>query len=165
MTVALKLAHYLEAEGIPFERLPHDPSYTAQTTAQMEHVPGKMEAKVVMVKLDEKDAMAVLPSIYRVDLEELRGVAGAREARLTTEMEFARLFPDCEPGAMPPFGHLYGLPVYMDRTLAQNEQIVFNGGTHEEGIQMSFRDYERLARPTVCTFAVQREGWGELGFA
>lgn len=165
MSVAMRLSEYLDEQGVWFERLPHDPAFTAQATAQAEHVPGRMEAKVVMVKLDGKDAMAVLPATHRVDLGELCVSAGAQEARLMTEWELSRLFPDCEPGAMPPFGHLYGLPVYMDWGLVDNTEIVFNGGTHEEGIRMRLRDYERLARPFVCGFAVRREGWGELGFA
>lgn len=165
MTVAMKLGQYLDEQGVRFEAIPHGRSFTAQATAQAEHVPGRMEAKVVMVKLDGKDAMAVLPAVYRVDLEQLRKAAGAEEIRLLTEPEFARLFPDCEPGAMPPFGHLYGVPLFVDRALAENEEIVFNGGTHEDGVRMRFQDYARLAQPAICSFSGRGEWSGPMGSA
>ncbi len=133
--------------------IPHYVAYTAQETAASAHVRGRELAKTVMVKIDGRMAMAVLPATRKLDLERLRDVADAHEAALATEREFRDMFPDCEVGAMPPFGNLYGLRVYADKSLTDDEHIAFNAGSHEERIQMAYRDFERLVEPTVAGLA------------
>jgi Ala-tRNA(Pro) deacylase len=115
-------------------------------------------AKTVIVKLDGALAMAVLPASFQVDLEALRAAAGAKEASLATEAEFKDNFPGCETGAMPPFGHLYGMPVYVDESLSKDKEIVFNAGTHRELFRLAYDDFARLAEPRVCRFARTRGG-------
>lgn len=152
MSISRKLQELLDQNQVQYHVLKHHRAYTAPEIAAALHVPGKELAKVVIVKADEHYLMAVLPAHYRVDLDALARAAGAKEARLATEAEFQGLFPDCEIGAMPPFGNLYGVPVYVDQSLTQDPVIVFEGGTHEEAIKMAYRDYERLVQPKVANF-------------
>ena len=153
MSVAQKLTEYLRLTRTGFEAIPHTKTFTAMETAQAEHVPGRMVAKVVMVKADGKVIMAVLPATHHLDWKRLRELLGTPDVRLMSEQEFEQLFTDCEVGAMPPFGNLYGLPVYADGSLAEDEVIAFNAGTHEDSMKMTFRDYVRLVRPIVGWFA------------
>lgn len=148
-----KLEAYLRDSKVPFQVQHHPVAYTAQEIAASEHVPGKMLAKVVMVLADGKMVMLALPAPYRVDLAKASAILGAKEVRLAHEEEFAAAFPDCEVGAMPPFGNLYDLPVYVDKALAEDETIVFQAGTHTDTISMKYADFERLVRPTVAEFA------------
>lgn len=148
-----KLEAYLRDSKVPFQVQHHPVAYTAQEIAASEHVPGKMLAKVVMVLADGKMVMLALPAPYRVDLAKVSAILGAKEVRLAHEEEFAAAFPDCEVGAMPPFGNLYGLPVYVDKALAEDETIVFQAGTHTDTISMNYADFERLVKPTVAEFA------------
>jgi Ala-tRNA(Pro) deacylase len=124
--------------------------------AAEEHVPGKLVAKTVVVKVDDGFALAVMPATARANFARLRSALGAREVRLATELEFTGLFPDCEVGAMPPFGNLYGVPVYVDAALTQDKEIIFNAGTHQDTIRMRYADFERLALPKIFTFALAR---------
>ncbi len=144
---------YLRESKVPFQVQHHAVAYTAQEVAAAEHIPGRMLAKVVMVLGDGKLAMFVLPAPARVDLERVAAVLGVKEARLVHEEEFADRFPGCEVGAMPPFGNLYELPVYADKSLAEDETIVFEAGTHTDTMSMKYADYERLAQPTAAEFA------------
>ena len=128
-------------------------AYTAQEIASIAHVPGKELAKTVMVKVDGKMAMAVVPASAKVDLEMLRAMSRAHNAELAQEWEFKALFPDCETGAMPPFGNLYGMRIYMDKSLREDEEIAFNAGTHRELIWLNRHDFERLTHPLVGEFA------------
>ena len=144
-----KLKEHLDSEKIKYVTLSHSPAYTAMEVAESAHVPGGSLAKTVMIKLDGRMAMAVLPSTRKVDLNLLRESAGAEEAKLATEEEFKRLFPDCETGAMPPFGNLYGMDVYVSPSLAEDDQIAFNAGTHTEVMWLAYRDFERLVKPSV----------------
>ena len=144
-----KLKEYLDGEKIKYVTISHSPAFTAMEVAQSAHVPGRELAKTVMVELDGRMAMAVLPSTRKVDLNLLRESIGAREARLASEAEFKSLFPDCETGAMPPFGNLYGLEVYISPRLADDEQVAFNAGSHTEVMRLAYRDFERLAKPQV----------------
>jgi Ala-tRNA(Pro) deacylase len=153
MAILAKLKTLLDDNRVPYETLKHDIAYTAQELAHAEHVSGKFHAKVVMVKADGNDVMTVLPANYRVDLERLQAALG-KPARLATEAEFKTLFPDCEVGTMPPFGNFYGLPVYVDELLTKDEFIVFQAGTHADAVKMSYKDYERLARPSVASFSI-----------
>ncbi|MDQ7858214.1 MAG: YbaK/EbsC family protein [Armatimonadota bacterium] len=150
-----RLEAYLREHGVRYEVTPHAEAYTAQEVAAAEHVSGRQFAKVVIAEVDGTTVMLVLPAALRVDLLRVRAALGARSARLAREEEFAPRFPDCEPGAMPPFGHLYGVPVYMDRSLAGQARLVFNACSHRETITMAGADYERLARPTIADFAAQ----------
>ena len=144
-----QLREYLDSQNIKYVSLTHSPAYTATEVAQSAHVPGRELAKTVMVKLDGKMAMAVLPSTGKVDLNLLRESAGAEEARLATEAEFKSLFPGCETGAMPPFGNLYGMDVYVAPILAEDEQIAFNAGSHTEVMKLAYKDFERFVKPKV----------------
>jgi Ala-tRNA(Pro) deacylase len=148
-----KLRRALETNHIQFETIVHDPTYTAQGTAASAHVSGNDMAKTVMVKLDGQLAMAVLPAARKVNFDRLREAAHVASAELATEQEFAQLFPMCEVGAMPPFGNLYDLEVYVDEPLSQDERIAFNAGTHSELIRMRYDDYEHLVHPKVCTLS------------
>ncbi len=148
-----KLKDFLSREKVKYISIYHSPAYTAQEIAALAHIPGKELAKTVMVKLDGKMAMAVLPASYRVDLDLLKQASGARKAELASEEEFQNCFPDCEVGAMPPFGNLYGVKVYAAQSLAEDETIAFNAGTHSELIRMAYKDFERLAQPEVVKFS------------
>lgn len=139
----------LAVEGVPFEVLEHRDVFTAQERAAAAHVSGRLVAKVVVVRDGEWHGMAVLPAAARVDLAALRRATGRPSLELAGESELASLFPDCEVGAMPPFGRLYGLPVYLDSTLAERPEMVFAGGSHHEEVRMPMRDYLRVERPVV----------------
>lgn len=154
MYLLTRLKEYLEGQKVPYQHDVHRTAYTAQEVAAEEHVPGKIVAKTVVIKVDDGFAMAVLPAVQRVDLAALKTALGAREIRLATEFEFTGLFPDCDVGAMPPFGNLYGLPVYVDQALAADPEIVFNAGTHQDTIRMKFPDFARLVQPRVLSFGL-----------
>ena len=150
---AKKLKEFLESQHVRFTCIPHEVTYTAQETAEAAHVPGYELAKTIMVYLDGKMAMVVVPATRKIVLQDLRDITGAGRVRFATEEEFKSLFPDCEVGAMPPFGNLYGLDVFVAPGLAADEEIVFNAGTHTEVIKMRYADFERLVHPKVvsCT--------------
>ena len=150
---ARMLRDFLDLNRIEYVTITHSPAYTAQGIAASAHISGKELAKTVMVKLDGKMAMTVLPASRRVDLESLRAVAEAQRAELCEEAEFKDAFPGCEVGAMPPFGNLYGLDVYATESLAEDEEIAFNAGSHTELIRMAYADFERLVRPRVLSFS------------
>src|SRR5262249_44034060 len=126
--------------------------------AAAEHVPGKMVAKAVMAFADDQLVMLVLPATYVVDSAKAAGVLGVRALRLASEREFADAFPDCEVGALPVFGQLYGLPVYADASLSADETITFAAGTHTESLGVRYADFERLVKPTLVELARQRAG-------
>jgi len=148
-----KLEAHLREQKVPFQVQHHAVAYTAQEVAAAEHVPGRMLAKVVMVFADGELAMLVLPAPSRVDPGKAASALSAAEVRLAREEEFAERFPGCEVGAMPPFGNLYDLPLLVDASLAEDETIVFEAGTHTDTMSMKYADYERLARPKVAEFA------------
>lgn len=150
---AKKLRQFLDEKGVRYETIPHTTTYTAQTTAQAVHIPGKEIAKTVVVKLDGRMAMAVLPASESVDLNRLQTLAGVKRAELATEHEFKDAFPECQVGAMPPFGNLYGMDVYVEKHLTEDEVIAFNAGTHTELIRLAYRDFERLVKPQVMEFS------------
>lgn len=151
--IARKLKEFLDGNRVKYVVLTHSPAYTAQEIASSAHISGKLIAKTVIVELDGRLSMAVLPANRKVDLNELREMTGAERLRLATEEEFNQLFPDCEPGAMPPFGNLYGMEVFVAGTLAEDEQIAFNAGSHTELIQMAYADFERLVKPRALAFS------------
>lgn len=148
-----KLKEYLDSNKIKYETIGHSPVFTAQEIAASAHIPGKELAKTVMVKIDGRMAMAVLPASYRVDFDLLKEAAGAGSVELAGEEDFKNLFPECEIGAMPPFGNLFGMDVYVAASLAEDEDIAFNAGSHSELIRLSYRDFERLVRPKIVRFS------------
>src|SRR5215208_5206928 len=153
-----RLEDYLRENGVPFEVRHHPRAVTAQEVAASEHVPGKMLAKTVMVLADGEMVMLTLPAPYQVDMEKAGSALGARDVRLAQEEEFEGSFPDCEVGAMPPFGNLYDLPVYVEETLAEDETIVFRAGTHIDTMSVTYADFDRLVEPTVAKFARRELG-------
>jgi len=146
-----RLTDLLETRGVPYRSVSHTADATSQMTAAHTHTPGRQFAKTVIVRVDGEFAMAVLPAHLRVDLEKLRKWLNASEVRLATEEEMARLFPDCEIGAEPPFGNLYELPVYVSPLLS-HERITFHGGSHEEAVEIRYEDFAALAKPSVIDF-------------
>jgi Ala-tRNA(Pro) deacylase len=147
-----RLEAFLRDERVAFQVQQHPLAYTAQEVAASEHIPGRMLAKVVMVVADETMVMLALPAPDRVDVAKLGAALEAKGARLAHEEEFAAAFPDCEVGAMPPFGNLYGLPVYVDRSLTEDDTIVFGAGTHTDTISLKYADFERLVSPKITEF-------------
>ncbi len=153
---AQKLKDYLNANHVRYLSIPHFSAYTAQEIAAAAHVPGRELAKTVVAKLDGCLAMVILPATKKLNVDLLKEASGCGLAEMATEREFKDLFPDCELGAMPPFGNLYDMPVYVDFSLAQDEQIAFNAGTHEELIRMSYQDFVKLVRPVVADLSSYR---------
>ncbi len=150
-----KLREFLDSQSVKYVTIIHSPVYTAQEIAASAHIPGKELAKTVMVKLDGRLVMTVLPASYRVDFGPLRKATGAKHVELASEEDFKDTFPGCELGAMPPFGNLYGLDVYAADVLAEDENIAFNAGSHTELVKLAYRDFERLVKPKVAAFAVK----------
>ena len=146
------LKEFLDREKVKYISLVHSTAYTAQEVAASAHITGRELAKTVIVELDGKTAMAVLPANRKIVLQDLREVTGSDEVKFASEEEFRQKFPDCETGAMPPFGNLYGMDVYVAQSLTDNDEIAFNAGSHTEVIRMSFADFERLAHPKVMSF-------------
>lgn len=150
---AQKLRAYLDENNIRYVTVRHSSAYTAQEIAAKTHISGKEVAKTVMIKVDRNLAMCVLPASFKVDFDLLQEVFKKEKVALATEEEFKYFFPDCEVGAMPPFGNLYDLDVYVAQTLAEDEMIAFNAGNHTEMIQMRYDDFERLVKPHVFRFS------------
>jgi Ala-tRNA(Pro) deacylase len=144
-----RLKDFLDKNDIQYILISHSRAYTAAAIGAITHIPGKVIAKTVIVKLDGKLAMVVVPGSRHVNMATLKTTLGVNLALLVTEPEFAEAFPDCEVGAMPPFGSLYGLSVYVDETLTRDEEIAFNAGSHRELMRMRYEDFERLENPTV----------------
>jgi len=152
MSISRTLNAYLDHERVHYDVLPHPEAFRAVAIAQTLHTPEKQMAKVVIVKVQERFVMTVLPASWNVDLHRLRTVFATHQVRLATEDEITGLFPDCELGAMPPFGNLYGLPVYVDQSLTEDEEIVFQAGTHSDAIRMRYWDFASLTFPVVEKF-------------
>ena len=144
-----KLQDYLDQHEIQYVTISHSPAYTAQRIAELTRIPGKELAKTVIVKIDDKFAMAVLPASRRVNLRHMQEAIGADEVSISSEDEFRELFPDCELGAMPPFGNLYDMGVYVAEQLTEDDEIAFNSGTHSELVKMSYTDFANLVTPQV----------------
>jgi len=149
-----RLRQFLEKEKVHYQQEFHQTAYTAQGVAAEEHIPSKMVAKTIVLKADDHFVLAVLPASRRTDLGKLKAALGAKNIRLASELEFSGMFPDCEIGAMPPFGNLYDVPVYVETSLIQDEEIVFNAGTHQDTIRMKYADFARLTQPKVLDFAL-----------
>ncbi|TET97522.1 MAG: YbaK/EbsC family protein [Anaerolineales bacterium] len=147
-----KLREYLDSNNVKYTIIEHDPAFTAQEVAAAAHIPGKQLAKAVMIKIDGEMAMAILPASYRVNFDRLQEQTGAKELELATEKEFKGLFPDCDVGAMPPFGNLYSMKVFAAESLAEQIDIAFCAGSHTELIRISFEDFQRLVEPKILEF-------------
>ena len=147
------LKEYLDSHHIRYELIAHEPTFTSQETAASAHVPGRELAKTVIVRLDGRLAMAVLPATERVDIDLLRAGTGASEAGIADEEDFRGRFSECETGAMPPFGNLFGMDVYVDSALEEDGRIAFNAGTHSEVMRMRYRDFERAVHPRTVHMA------------
>jgi Ala-tRNA(Pro) deacylase len=157
MSISTRLRGLLEENKIPYSLITHETAYTAQGAAATMQVSGKELAKTVVLWADKEMILAVLPAPNHVKLNKLAAEVG-KPLRLATEQEFSNRFPDCEPGAMPPIGLLYNLPVYVDESLAADETIVFNAGTHHDAVRMRYEDFVRLAKPKICSFAQHEQG-------
>ena len=149
-----KLRSYLDLHDVKYVTIRHSPAFTAQEVAQTAHVPAKEMAKTVIVNVEGRMAMVVIPASKRLSLDEVRFIVGNSHVRLAQEHEFRDIFPDCETGAMPPFGNLYRLEVYVDPALAENEQIAFNAGSHSDVLRLRWTDYERLVEPRVVAMTI-----------
>ena len=147
------LREYLDKYNVKYIVISHSLAYTAQGIAAITHIPGKELAKTVIVKLDGRLVMAVLPASFHVDIKFLKEKTAANDAALASEAEFKDRFPECETGAMPPFGNLYGIEVFADESLAKDEEIAFNAGSHRELIRLAWKDFERLAQPKLMRLA------------
>lgn len=150
-----RLKQFLEENHVKFVTIRHSPAFTAQEIAALAHVPGKELAKTVMVKIDGELAMAVLPAPDKVSAEKLRQVTGAKAVELASEDDFAEAFPNCEVGAMPPFGNLWGMYVFVDERLREDEHIAFNAGSHTELVKLSYADFERLVTPVIARLSTR----------
>ena len=146
-----KLREFLDKEGVKYVVMSHSKAFTAPEVAASAHISGREMAKTVMVKLDGHMVMVVLPANHRIDFEVLLGETNAEAADLASEAEFEDLFPGCEVGAMPPFGNLYGLKVWVEETLADSDMIAFNAGSHTEVIQLQFTEFEALVQPKLIS--------------
>ncbi len=148
-----KVKEFLDERGVKYTTAKHPEAYTAQEIAASAHIPGKELGKTVIVQLDGRKAMAVLPASYQLDHQKLADLAEAKSVEIVSENEFKELFPECETGAMPPFGNLYDLEVYVAEPLPDDDEVSFNAGSHTELIRLSYADFERLVKPVVGDFA------------
>ncbi len=153
MPVLSRLREFLDSQHVEYTHTVHPLAYTAREVATAEHIPAREVAKTVVFLSEQGYGMAVLPADSVVDLEQLRLDLGVSRLRLATEAELGELFPHCELGAMPPFGNLFDMPVYVDSRLAAEDLIAFNAGSHRDVIHMHYRDFERLTNPLVVVFA------------
>lgn len=149
MPVAKKTKEFLDKNAVKYLIISHSRAYTAQEIAASTHIPGKELAKSIIVKIDGELAMVVLPASYKINFEMLGSALGKKDVKLATEDDFKSVFPDCEIGAMPPFGNLYDVPVYMAKSLEDDVEIAFNAGTHTEVIRLAMDDYKRLVNPKI----------------
>jgi Ala-tRNA(Pro) deacylase len=154
MELPKRLIDYLNQSKVEYEILHHTEAVTAQRIAQAEHIKGRHQAKVVMIKSGDQHLMMVLPADHQIDLEKVEKVVG-QAVSLDKEENFKSLFPESITGAMPPFGNLYGLATYVDKHLAEQDYIVFEAGTHTDAIIMSYRDYEKIVQPKVEDLAIK----------
>ena len=146
------LFEILDSRNIKYSTIEHTPAYTAQEVAASSHTPGRELAKSIIVKIDGRLVMVVLPASRRINFDRLKKITGAKTVELATEREFADLFPDCQLGAMPPFGNLYDMAVLVDESLTDDEEIVFNACNHHELIRMAFEDFTKLVEPRILDF-------------
>ena len=152
---AQKIKDFLDDKKVKYVSITHSLVYTAQEIAASAHIRGKGLAKSVLVKVDGKMAMTVLPASYKVDFDMLKEALGSNDVRLSNEQEFKDKFPGCEVGAMPPFGNLYDMETYVAASLVEDEEIAFNAGTHKELIRMEYSDFEKIVKPKILRFSTK----------
>lgn len=150
MAVKQHIASFLDEHHVPYTTQQHPQAFTAQRVAAAEHVSGNVVAKAVILVANDQPVMFVLPASHRVDLQKAAALLGVDSVRFATEREFAGRFADCELGALPPLGNLYGLPVYVDESLASREQIVFRAGTHTDTVAVAYTDFAKMVPATVA---------------
>lgn len=143
-----RLREFLDKEHVKYVTIGHSPAFTAQEVAASAHIPGKQLAKSVVVRIDGELALVVMPASENIELDRLKAAVGASEVEIASEDEFRDMFPDCETGAMPPFGNLYGVKVFVSQDLREDEEIAFNAGSHSELVKLAYADFERLVHPT-----------------
>ena len=154
MSMSIKLKEYLDSKNVDYEITEHKAVYTAQELAECLHVPGKVMTKVVMVKAGGKDVMTVMPACRKVDVQRLKEILKLDDVRIEKEEEFMSLFPECDVGAIPPLGNLYGLDVYMDSSLTDDEYILIQTGDNKEAVRIKYEDFARLVNPKVYAFTL-----------
>lgn len=154
MAVSKKIINYLKENNIKFEEFAHTAAFTAQESAEAQHVPGRQFVKVVIVSADKKPVMCVLPAIHLIDFDKLKKLLNVKDVFLMSEDEIAAIFPEYEIGAEPPFGHFYGLDVYVDEIISNENDVIFNAGTHSDAIKVSYDDFIKLTSPTVAKFGI-----------
>lgn len=157
MSIATRVKDYLEQNKVPYSHCTHRLAYTAQEVAAAQHVPGREMAKTIILRADSQFVMVVLPAVMKINMKALRDELPFSHIELATEKEFAELFADSELGAMAPFGNLYGLPVFVDKSLAEDAEIVFNAGTHVDTIRIKYADFSRLVKPVIVDAAIRQE--------
>lgn len=150
MTISAKIKQYLDENGIEYQIAEHPLAYTAAEVAGKQHIPGKQMIKAVIVKTEEEFIMCVLPAIHMVDFEKLKHVLNVEDLELAEENDLKSLFPEYDLGAEPPFGHLYGLKVFVDSILNEDDEVVFNAGTHTDVVKLKFSDFVRLVEPQIA---------------
>lgn len=155
MASRTRLKTFLDDERVLYHDIPHDVQYTSQETAADTHTPGRKFVKTVVVQIEGRYVLVVLPAHHRLDLEKFRLALGVTEVRLASEEDMRRLFPDAEVGAEPPFGNLYGLRVFASNDLAEDDWVTFNAGTHRDAIRMRYPDFVRLVHPSVLRISVR----------
>jgi Ala-tRNA(Pro) deacylase len=151
-----KLKEFLDGNKIKYVTIQHSTAFTAQETAASAHIPGKELAKTVVLRIDGRMVIAVLPASHKLDLPLLRKAVGAHDVEIAHEADFRDMFPGCDTGAMPPFGNLFGMEVLVDGLLAENEEIAFNACSHSELVRLKYADYIRLVKPRIASFSVLR---------
>lgn len=151
-----RLTEYLDEHDKQYVVVTHSKAYTAPEVAASAHIPGKNMAKAIITKIDDDIKMVVLPSTHDVDFDQIKNTLKADEVKLASEDEFEDLFPDCELGAMPPFGNLYDMDTLVEKSLSEDEEIAFNAGTHKEAVKMAYEDFEELVSPEVMSIGVRR---------
>ena len=149
----MQVIKFLKKSGVKYEVSKHEPAFSAQQMAAVEHEPGQYVAKPVIVKADGKYVMCVLPACYKIDLKALKSQLKAKKIELAEEKDIGKMFDDCELGAEPPFGNLYDLPTIIDKALEKDDHITFQAGSHEKAIRMSMDDYRKLVNPQVLEFS------------
>jgi Ala-tRNA(Pro) deacylase len=153
MAMTASIRALLKRERVPYTVFVHRPAYTAQHEAEVSHIQGRHWAKIVVCFVDREAVLAVVPAHTMVDLDQLRILAGAQTVRLALESEMTSMYPECELGAMPPFGPLYGQRVFVDTSLVGDPEMVFNAGTHTDALCMHYNDFADIVKPTVGAFA------------
>jgi Ala-tRNA(Pro) deacylase len=144
-----KLKEFLDSHNVKYVTVTHSLAFTGLEIAKSAHIPTKKLAKTVVIKVNAQPAMMVLPAAFKVDMQNLSQALQGAAVELASEQEFVKWFPDCEVGAMPPFGNLYDMTVYVAESLTESDDIAFNAGSHSEVIQMTYADYEKLVQPTL----------------